>query len=102
MSATDSPPGPDETDKTGETVLVSNDEFLRTLFGSLSSDQLVDLTGCHRADKQIECLKRNRIPYTTNVRGKPVVTVAAVEGTGSKACRIEQPAYIPSILKIAA
>ncbi len=38
MSATDSPPGPDETDKTGETVLVSNDEFLRTLFGSLSSD----------------------------------------------------------------
>lgn len=68
----------------------------------LTRDQLVDLTGCHRADKQIECLKRNRIPYTTNVRGKPVVTVAAVEGTGSKALRIEQPAYIPSILKTAA
>lgn len=68
----------------------------------LTREQLVELTGCHRSGKQIECLKRNRIPYTTNVRGKPVVTVAAVEGTGSMADRIEKPAYIPSILKVAA
>lgn len=68
----------------------------------LTREQLVELTGCHRAEKQIECLKRNRIPYTTNVRGKPVVTVSAVEGTGRKADRVEKPAYIPSILKIAA
>jgi hypothetical protein len=36
MSATDFPPDPPETDKTGETV--SNDEFLRTLFVGLSGD----------------------------------------------------------------
>lgn len=68
----------------------------------LTREQLVELTGCHRAEKQIECLKRNRIPYTTNVRGKPVVTISAVEGTGRKADRTEKPAYIPSILKAAA
>lgn len=67
----------------------------------LTREQLVELTDCHRAGKQIECLKRNRIPYTLNARGKPVVTIAAVEGTGRKADRIEKPAYIPSILKAA-
>jgi len=36
MSATDFPPDPPETDKTGETV--GNDEFLRTLFANLSGD----------------------------------------------------------------
>jgi hypothetical protein len=36
MSTTDFPPDPPETDKTGETV--SNDEFLRTLFASLTDD----------------------------------------------------------------
>jgi hypothetical protein len=68
----------------------------------LTREQLVELTDAHRASKQIECLKRNRIPFTLNVRGKPVVTVAAVEGTGRKADRVEKPAYIPSILKVAA
>lgn len=38
MSATDFPPDPPETDKTGETVVVRNDEFLRTLFVGLSGD----------------------------------------------------------------
>jgi len=41
MSATDFPPAPPETDKTGETdsaILVGNDEFLRTLFAGLSGD----------------------------------------------------------------
>lgn len=67
----------------------------------LTSQQLVELTGCHRADKQIDCLRRNRIPYTLNVRGKPVVTIAAIEGTGRKADRVVKPAYIPSVLKAA-
>lgn len=67
----------------------------------LSAEQLVELTGAHRAEKQIECLKRNRIPYTLNVRGRAVVTVAAVEGTGTKSSRVEKPAYIPSVLKAA-
>jgi len=38
MSTTDFPPDPPETNKTGETVVVSNDEFLRTLFPDLSGD----------------------------------------------------------------
>ncbi len=38
MSATDFPPDPPETDKTGETVVVGNDEFLRTLFAGLTDD----------------------------------------------------------------
>jgi hypothetical protein len=38
MSTTDFPPDPPETDKTGETVTVGNDEFLRTLFAGLSGD----------------------------------------------------------------
>ncbi|MDI6746342.1 MAG: hypothetical protein QMD17_04280 [Rhodocyclaceae bacterium] len=42
MSATDFPPDPDETDKTGETdgatIVIGNDEFLRTLFDDLTVD----------------------------------------------------------------
>ena len=42
MSATDFSPDPDETDKTGETdgatIVVGNDEFLRTLFDDLATD----------------------------------------------------------------
>jgi len=38
MSATDFPLDPPETDKTGETVVVENDEFLRTLFVGLNGD----------------------------------------------------------------
>lgn len=38
MGATDFPLGAAQTDETGETVAVGNDEFLRTLFSSLSGD----------------------------------------------------------------
>lgn len=38
MSTTDSPPDPPETDRTGETVDVRNDEFLRALFAGLVGD----------------------------------------------------------------
>jgi len=67
----------------------------------LTREQLIMLTDRRRACKQIECLKKNRIPYTLDARGKPVVTIAAIEGTGRKADRTEKPAYIPSILQAA-
>ncbi len=48
MSATDFPPDPDETDETGETdgatIVVGNDEFLRTLFDDLTVDVALVIT----------------------------------------------------------
>ncbi|MCC6972317.1 MAG: hypothetical protein IT434_19045, partial [Phycisphaerales bacterium] len=38
MSATDFPSDLPETDKTGETEVIGNDDFLRTLFSGLTGD----------------------------------------------------------------
>lgn len=46
----------------------------------LTCDDLAALTGRKVKSKQIEALKKMGLPFWINAIGKPVVTVAAVEG----------------------
>jgi hypothetical protein len=46
----------------------------------LKADELAELTGRKRRDKQIEALQRMRIPYLVNAAGRPVVARTAIEG----------------------
>lgn len=46
----------------------------------LTSENLFELTGRKTKSKQIEALLSMRLPFWINAIGKPVVTVAAVEG----------------------
>lgn len=46
----------------------------------LEAADVAILTGRKTKSKQIEALQRMRIPFWVNAIGKPVVTVAAVEG----------------------
>ena len=46
----------------------------------LTPEELRDLTGFSVKSKQIEQLRRQRIPFFVNGHGRPVVTVAAVKG----------------------
>lgn len=46
----------------------------------LTPDEVIELTGCVWASKQIAQLRRMGKPFDVNARGKPMVTVAAVEG----------------------
>lgn len=61
----------------------------------LTRDQMITLTGRKRATAQIRVLKKNGIPYKTDVRGFPVVAVsyfnplAAVEYRQDVACAIK-------------
>lgn len=46
----------------------------------LSSTDLCELTGRKVKAKQIEALRKMGLPFWVNAVGKPVVTLAAVEG----------------------
>lgn len=46
----------------------------------LTSDELAELTGRKIKSKQIEALRRMGLPFHVNAVGKPVVSVAAIEG----------------------
>ena len=46
----------------------------------LPADDIAALTGRKTKSKQIEALKTMRIPFWVNAIGRPVVTLAAVEG----------------------
>ena len=46
----------------------------------LSADDVAHLTGRKTSGKQIEALRAMRIPFWVNGVGRPVVTIAAVEG----------------------
>ncbi|MFZ6780411.1 DUF4224 domain-containing protein [Undibacterium sp. Ji83W] len=46
----------------------------------LTNENLFELTGRKTKSKQIEALLQMRLPFWINAIGKPVVTVAAVEG----------------------
>ena len=46
----------------------------------LNPDELAMLTGRRIKSKQIDALRKMDLPFRVNACGKPVVTVAAVEG----------------------
>lgn len=46
----------------------------------LTNENLFELTGRKTKSKQIEALLRMRLPFWINAIGRPVVTIAAVEG----------------------
>lgn len=46
----------------------------------LSTDEICALTGRKMKTKQIEALRKMGLPFWVNAIGRPVVTVAAVEG----------------------
>ncbi|MBA5689636.1 DUF4224 domain-containing protein [Rugamonas apoptosis] len=46
----------------------------------LTSENLFELTGRKTKSKQIEALLSMRLPFWINAIGRPVVTIAAVEG----------------------
>lgn len=46
----------------------------------LSSADISDLTGRKIKSKQIEALRKMGLPFFVNAVGKPVVSIAAVEG----------------------
>lgn len=45
----------------------------------LTPEELKELTGRSRAEKQITILKQNRIPFYLNAAGKPKVTREAIQ-----------------------
>ncbi|HEX8611571.1 MAG TPA: DUF4224 domain-containing protein [Telluria sp.] len=49
----------------------------------LTNENLCALTGRKTKSKQIEALLRMRLPFWVNAVGRPVVTIAAVEGRNS-------------------
>jgi len=51
----------------------------------LTQDDLVELTGRRIKSKQIEALRRMGLPFWVNAVGKPVVSVATIEGPRSDA-----------------
>ena len=51
----------------------------------LTKEQIRTLTGTADRKKQAECLKKNRIPFTLDIIGRPVVTISAIEGRSVKA-----------------
>lgn len=46
---------------------------------TLTSKEIVELTGYKRPSKQIGWLKRHAIPHFVNAAGRPVVTAKAIE-----------------------
>lgn len=46
----------------------------------LTPDELAELTGRKIKSKQIEALRRMGLPFHVNACGKPVVSVAAIDG----------------------
>lgn len=66
----------------------------------LSRDEIKQLTGTADRKRQAECLRQNRIAFTMDVFGRPVVTRSAVEGRQAKA-EDKQVWPGPSFLKVA-
>lgn len=46
----------------------------------LTNEELADLTGYKQAARQVEQLKRQRIPFHLNAAGRPKVARAILEG----------------------
>jgi hypothetical protein len=46
----------------------------------LTADDLAELTGRKIKSKQIEALRQMGLPFHVNAAGKPVVSIAAIEG----------------------
>jgi len=66
----------------------------------LTRDELKHLTGTADRRRQAECLRANRIAFTLDVFGRPVVTRAAIEGQ-AKAEPTAEAWQGPSFLRIA-
>lgn len=66
----------------------------------LTRDEVKQLTGTSDRKRQIECLRQNRIAFTMDVFGRPVVTRSAIEGKPAKA-EEKQGWSGPSFLKVA-
>jgi hypothetical protein len=49
----------------------------------LTDDEVVELTGYRQRRKQVEMLKRQRVPFHLNAAGQPKVARAALEGSRS-------------------
>lgn len=67
----------------------------------LTRDQLKTLTGTSDRKRQIECLRNNRIPFTVDVFGRPVVTIATITGQRGQAQPEKQGWDGPGFLKVA-
>jgi hypothetical protein len=68
----------------------------------LTREEVKLLTGTADRKRQATCLRDNRIPYTLDIIGRPVVTLAAVQG--SKMAKDEEPKQSwagPSFLRAA-
>jgi hypothetical protein len=50
----------------------------------LTQDEVAELTGYKRKAKQCQQLRIMGVPYRTNARGEPIVTVQAINGTPPK------------------
>jgi hypothetical protein len=61
----------------------------------LTQDELVTLTGRKIKSKQIEVLREMGLPFWVNAVGKPVVSVAAIEGPRSDAPIVFKKAWEP-------
>ena len=66
----------------------------------LTRDEVKQLTGTADRKRQTECLRQNRIAFTMDVFGRPVVTRSAIEGKPAKA-EEKQGWPGPSFLKVA-
>ena len=62
----------------------------------LSPDDLKALTGFATKAKQVEQLRRMGIPFFVNGQGRPVVTVAAIQGEKSE---VVATAWKPAVLQ---
>lgn len=51
----------------------------------LSPEDVATLTGCKIRARQIEALKRMRLPFFVNARGVPVVPSSAINGSPAPA-----------------
>jgi hypothetical protein len=67
----------------------------------LSRDEIKQLTGTADRKRQAECLRSNRIPFTLDILGRPVVTMAAVAGRKKPAEEPQQGWSGPSFLRAA-
>jgi hypothetical protein len=61
----------------------------------LTQDELVALTGRKIKSKQIEVLRRMGLPFWVNAVGKPVVSVAAIEGRNADIPKKSAPTWQP-------
>lgn len=55
----------------------------------LTREEVKLLTGTADRKRQATCLRDNRIPYTLDVIGRPVVTLCAIQG--SKLAKEDEP-----------